>query len=244
MKLTRRDPSAAKGQPSLTLGWEITPHTALGSAVSHWGRGQSRRSGAPQGSCGHTHGLSAPRSQEAPTSRCHVAGSPQDLRAQSGQSTEAGVTSNGPSFVETDMPTPQTTPHAAPPQSPSARAPLSGTELFSFQVSSPRHLQVCSDPPQPEGPMSGRPSPLNQHVALCGQQPRRTPAGEGPSCRRFTSATTVAASAQAAWQATLPPSSLGPGAGPLPLGVLGRPQPQPGTVGACLGRARPQPESS
>ena len=76
LELTRRDPSAAKGQPSLTLGWESTPHTALGSAVSHWGRGQSRRSGAPQGSCGHTHGLSAPRSQEAPPRRCHVASSP------------------------------------------------------------------------------------------------------------------------------------------------------------------------
>lgn len=63
LKLTR-DPSAAKGQPSLTLGWESTPHTALGSAVSHWGRGQSWRSGAPQGSCGHTHGLSARRSQQ------------------------------------------------------------------------------------------------------------------------------------------------------------------------------------
>lgn len=77
LELTRRDPSAAKGQPSLTLGWESTPHTALGSAVSHWGRGQSRRSGAPQGSCGHTHGLSAPLGPESTERSVHRGGSHQ-----------------------------------------------------------------------------------------------------------------------------------------------------------------------
>ena len=39
LELTRRDPSAAKGQPSLTLGWESTPHTALGVCGQSLGKG-------------------------------------------------------------------------------------------------------------------------------------------------------------------------------------------------------------
>lgn len=67
----------------------------------------------------------------------------------------------------------------------------------------------------------------------------------GPSCRCFTSATTVAALPKQPGKAMLPPSSLGPGAGLLPPGGwLGQSQPQPGTVGTCLGRAQPQSESS
>lgn len=45
-------------------------------------------------------------------------------------------------------------------------------------------------------------------------------------------------------KAKLPPSSLGPGAGPPPPGALSQSQPQHRTVGTCLGRARPQSESS
>lgn len=150
-----------------------------------------------------------PGARKAPTSHCHVAGSPQNLKAWSGQSTEVGVTAMGPALWKQTRPL-----HRPPPRCPASSTFSTGTSFWNralllpgFQLQAPAGL--LSSLTAWGLPESGCPSPLNQHVALCGQRPRQTTTRWGPSCRHFTSATTVAASAQAARQDHAP--SLLPG---------------------------------
>lgn len=127
LKQTRRDPSAAKGHHSLTLGWESTPQTTLRSAVSHRGWGQSH----PRAPLATSMACQLPGARKAPASCCHVTGSPQDLRAWSGQSTEVGVKAMHPALWKQTRPL-----HRPPPTLPPPIHPLHG-HLFLEQSSSP-----------------------------------------------------------------------------------------------------------
>lgn len=139
--------------PDPWLG-KYTPHNPE-VCGHHWGWGQSH----PRVALATSMACQLPGARKAPTSRCHV-WFPPEPESMERSVHRGGGHSDGPSFVETDTPTPQTTPHAAPPHPPSTRAPLSGTELSSFQASRSRHLQVCSAPSQPGGSMRvGAPHP-------------------------------------------------------------------------------------
>lgn len=78
--------------PDPWLG-KYTPHNPE-VCGHHWGWGQSH----PRVALATSMACQLPGARKAPTSRCHVAGSPQNLKAWSGQSTEVGVTAMGPAL--------------------------------------------------------------------------------------------------------------------------------------------------